>query len=104
MWLAKSDRSAIIVRRTAGDALSDLKDVAAVSTMTQALTDPSKLMRWRAARFLNELGDFSILDALHQAIKSETQFDVRLEMMTALERIEGGSDTLLLTLHGESVA
>ena len=92
--LALTDSSAI-VRRTAGDALSDLGDVAAMATMTQALTDPSKLMRWRAARFLNELGDFSALDALHQAVKSETQFDVRLEMMAALERIEGGGDTLL---------
>ena len=79
--------------------MSDLKDVAAVSTMTQALTDPSKLMRWRAARFLNELGDFRVLDALHKAIKSETQFDVRLEMMTALELIYIFIDTLLLTFH-----
>ncbi len=61
-------------------------------------------MRWRAARFLNELGDRSAVMALHQAIKSETQFDVRLEMMAALERIEGGGDTLLPIWHGESVA
>lgn len=93
-WLAKSDPSAI-VRRTAGDALSDLGDVAAMATMTQALADPSKLVRWRAARFLNEMGDSSAVDALHQAIKSETEFDVRIEMMAALERIEGGGDTLL---------
>jgi hypothetical protein len=92
--IALTDSSAI-VRRTAGDALSDLGDVAAMATMTQALTDPSKLMRWRAARFLNELGDLSAVDALHQAVKSETQFDVRIEMIAALERIEGGGDTLL---------
>jgi hypothetical protein len=92
--IALSDPSAM-VRRTAGDALSDLGDVAAIATMTQALTDPSKLMRWRAARFLNELGDLGAVDALHQAVKSETEFDVRLEMMAALERIEGGGDTLL---------
>ena len=92
--LALTDSSAI-VRRTAGDAISDLGDVAAMATMTQSLTEESKLMRWRAARFLNELGDFSALDALHQAVKSETQFDVRLEIMAALERIEGGGDTLL---------
>jgi Virulence factor/Scaffold protein Nfu/NifU N terminal/HEAT repeats/PBS lyase HEAT-like repeat len=92
--LAKSDPSAI-VRRTAGDALSDLGDVAAMATMTQALADPSKLVRWRAARFLNELGDLVAVEALHQAVKSETEFDVRLEMMAALERIEGGGDTQL---------
>ncbi len=92
--LALTDPSAI-VRRTAGDALSDLGDTTAMATMTQALADPSKLMRWRSTRFLNELGDFSALDALHQAVKSEPEFDVRLEMMVALERIEGGGDTLL---------
>ncbi len=92
--LALTDPSAM-VRRTAGDALSDLGDVAAIATMTQALTDPSKLMRWRAARFLNELGDLSAVDALHKAVKSETEFDVRVEMMAALERIEGGGDTQL---------
>ncbi|PSB26912.1 virulence factor [Chlorogloea sp. CCALA 695] len=92
--VALIDPSAI-VRRTAGDALSDLGDVAAMATMTQALTDHSKLMRWRAARFLNELGDRSAVMALQQAIKSETEFDVRLEMMAALERIEGDGDTLL---------
>jgi Virulence factor/Scaffold protein Nfu/NifU N terminal/HEAT repeats len=92
--IALSDPSAI-VRRTAGDALSDLGDINAIATMTQALTDPSKLMRWRAARFLNELGDLSAVEALHQAVNSETEFDVRVEMMAALERIEGGGDTLL---------
>ncbi len=92
--LALADSSAM-VRRTAGDALSDLGDVAAIATMTQALTDPSKLMRWRAARFLNELGDLGAVDALHKAVKSETEFDVRVEMMAALERIEGGGNTQL---------
>ncbi len=92
--IALSDPSAI-VRRTAGDALSDLGDTGAIATMTKALTDPSKLVRWRSARFLNELGDFSALDALHQAVKSETEFDVRIEMMAALERIEGGGSTQL---------
>ncbi len=92
--IALSDPSAM-VRRTAGDALSDLGDTGAIATMTKALTDPSKLVRWRAARFSNELGDFSALDALHQAVKSETEFDVRIEMMAALERIEGGGDTQL---------
>lgn len=87
--------SSAIVRRTAGDALSDLGDTSAVATMYQALTDSSKLVPWRAARFLNELGDFTTVDALHRAIEREAEFDVRIEMMAALERIEGGGNTQL---------
>lgn len=82
-----------IVRRTAGDALNDLGDITAMATMGQALNDPSKLVRWRAARFLNELGDQTAVDALHLAVEREAEFDVRIEMMAALERIEGGGET-----------
>lgn len=87
-----ADPSAI-VRRTAGDALSDLGDTRAMATMTQALADSSKLVRWRAARFLTELGDDSTVDALKEAVDRESEFDVRIEMMAALERIEGGGET-----------
>lgn len=89
-----SDRLAI-VRRTAGDALSDLGDESAISTMIQALADPSSLIRWRAARFLNELGDQTAIEPLRQAAAHETEFDVRIEMLTAQERIEGGGETQL---------
>ena len=89
-----TDPSAI-VRRTAGDALSDLGDTRALPTMTQALADSSKLVRWRAARFLNELGDFTAVDALGNAVEREVEFDVRIEMIAALERIEGGGETQL---------
>lgn len=89
-----TDPSAI-VRRTAGDALSDLGDASAMATMRQALADSSKLVRWRAARFLNELGDETIVDALREAAEREAEFDVRIEMMAALERIQGGGDTQL---------
>ncbi|KAM3090914.1 virulence factor [Phormidesmis sp. 146-12] len=82
-----------IVRRTAGDALSDLGDTRAMATMTQALSDSSKLVRWRAARFLNELGDESAVNALQDAEEREVEFDVRTEMMAALERIRGGGET-----------
>lgn len=84
-----------IVRRTAADALNDLGDSSAIATMIQALTDSSKLVRWRAARFLNELGNASAVESLKQAIAQETEFDVRVEMMAALERIEGGGETQL---------
>jgi hypothetical protein len=89
-----TDPSAL-VRRTAGDALSDLGDICTRATMGKALADSSKLVRWRAARFLNEMGDLTAVDALRQAIECEAEFDVRVEMMTALERIEGGGDTQL---------
>lgn len=89
-----SDRSAI-VRRTAGDALSDLGDKSAIPTMIQALADISSLIRWRAARFLNELGDQTAIEPLRQAANHEIEFDVRIEMLTAQERIEGGGETQL---------
>jgi hypothetical protein len=89
-----SDGSAI-VRRTAGDALSDLGDARAIATMSQALTDSTPLVRWRAARFLNELGDRTAIEPLQQAAAYETEFDVRIEILAALERIEGGHKTQL---------
>ncbi len=84
--------SSASVRRTAGDALSDLSDSRAIGSLCQALTDISKLVRWRAARFLNELGDQSATEPLRRAIAQETEFDVRLEMEAALERIEQGGE------------
>jgi len=78
-----SDASAI-VRRTAGDALSDLGMHG--RAMCQALEDRSKLMRWRAARFLNEVGDQA---AVEPAVAARKQ-DVRVEMLAAIERIEVG--------------
>ena len=64
-----------------------------MATVCQALADPSNLVRWRAARFLNELGDQSAVDALRHAVEREAEFDVRAEIMAALERIEGGGET-----------
>lgn len=84
-----SDRS-VIVRRTAGDALSDLGDVRAIGTMCQVLEDRSKLVRWRAARFLNEVGDQTAVEPLRRVAERESEFDVRVEMLAAIERIEGG--------------
>jgi Scaffold protein Nfu/NifU N terminal/HEAT repeats len=44
------------LRRTAGDALSDFGDHRAVpSAINRLLSDPSKLVRWRAARIIGEL-------------------------------------------------
>ncbi|WNR43987.1 conserved virulence factor C family protein [Paenibacillus roseipurpureus] len=77
------------VRRTAGDTLSDLGDPAAMPAMAKALTDRNKLVRWRAARFLYEVGDRSVLEALRQAA-DDPEFEVRMQVKIALERIEGG--------------
>ncbi len=84
-----------IVRRTAGDALSDLGSTQASRTMIETLTDSSNLVRWRAARFLSELGDVSALEPLKQAVVDESEFDVRTEMRAAIERIQAGGETQL---------
>lgn len=84
--------SSAIVRRTAGDALSDLGDARAIRTMCQVLEDSSKLVRWRAARFLNEVGDETAVAALRHATERESEFDVRVEMLAAIERIEDGGE------------
>lgn len=90
--LVRQDPSAI-VRRTAGDALSDIGSTRAMPPMIEALSDPSKLVRWRAARFLTEMGNQTAVEPLRRAVEQESEFDVKVEMMTALERIETGRDT-----------
>lgn len=87
--------SSPIVRRTAGDALSDLGNTQASAAMVNALSDTSALVRWRAARYLNEMGDKSAIEPLTQAIASESEFDVRVEMTAALERIQIGEASQL---------
>lgn len=81
---------AAAVRRAAGDALSDLGDPAAGPAMAAALADASKLVRWRAARFLYEAGDAAALPAL-QAAQDDPEFEVRLQVRMAIERIATGT-------------
>jgi len=85
---ALEDESAA-VRRTAGDALSDLADPRAIGPMTKALEDSNKLVRWRAARFLYESGDETALAGL-RAREADPEFEVRMQVRLAIERIEGG--------------
>jgi len=85
----------VIVRRTAGDALSDLGNPKGIPTMCDALQDSSKLVRWRAARFLYETGDESAIAPLETARENEQEFDVRLEMTAALDRITRGEQRQL---------
>ncbi|PDO10519.1 MAG: virulence factor [Candidatus Reconcilbacillus cellulovorans] len=91
LFEALKDPSAA-VRRTVGDALSDWGDPAATGPMAEALRDPNKLVRWRAARFMYEVGDDSALEALRAAEAVEPEFEVRLQMRMAIERIERGEE------------
>ena len=80
------------LRRTAGDALSDLGDPRACPCAVAALTDRSKLVRWRAARVLGELAapddGSGAVAALRQAERAEPAFEVAFEMAQAARRVE----------------
>lgn len=79
------------VRRTAGDTLSDLGDPEGIEPMAKTLKDSNKIVRWRAARYLYEVGDERALEALREA-KDDPEFEVRLQVNMALERIEKGEE------------
>ncbi|CAN5466770.1 conserved virulence factor C family protein [soil metagenome] len=83
--------TSIAVRRTAGDALSDIGDASAQQSMCQALTDKNKLVRWRAARFLNDLGTSLSLPFLAAAL-SDSEYEVQLEVQAAISRITAGAE------------
>ena len=85
---------AVGVRRIAGDCLSDLGLVEAMPAMIEALKDSNKLVRWRAAMFLFEVGDESAILALNEALKDEPEFEVKMQMQLALQRIENGEEAL----------
>ena len=80
---------AVGVRRSAGDALTDLGDGRAIGPMVETLKDRNKLVRWRASRFLYELGDESALPALREA-QDDREFEVAMQIRQAIERIESG--------------
>ena len=80
------------VRRTAGDALSDIGDVKAEPIMCQALADPNKLVRWRAARFLADVGNNICQIPFSEKACEDTEFEVKLEALSALERIRAGAE------------
>ncbi|MBY0405289.1 MAG: HEAT repeat domain-containing protein [Cyanobacteria bacterium] len=80
------------VRRTAGDSLSDIGNPMAEPAMCQALSDPNKLVRWRAARFLFEVGSLGALPFLQAALPKETEFENQLEMNAAITQIQQKQD------------
>ncbi len=90
LYKGLNDKS-VTVRRTAGDCLSDLGFEQAIPEMVQALKDKSKLVRWRAAMFLYEVGDSSSLPGLKEA-EDDPEFEVKLQVKMAIERIEGGEE------------
>lgn len=90
LYKALKDKT-VPVRRTAGDCLSDLGYAEAMGEMSKALQDKSKIVRWRAAMFLFEVGDESVLPALYAA-ENDSEFEVKLQIKMAIERIEGGTE------------
>ena len=85
--------TSIAVRRTAGDALSDIGDPRAESAGCEALKDPNKLVRWRAARLLSEIGTTESIPHLERAAE-DAAFEVKLESQAAIERIRSGREAL----------
>jgi Scaffold protein Nfu/NifU N terminal/HEAT repeats len=77
------------MRRTAGDALSDLGDVRAIPYATKALGDRSKLVQWRAARILGELGTTQdVVAVLKQAsLSQDYSFEVAFEIKDAMRKV-----------------
>ena len=79
------------VRRTASDCLSDLGFPEAIPEMILSLSDPNRLVRWRAAMFLYEVGDKSAIPALKKAL-DDPEFEVRMQVKIALDRIQKGKE------------
>src|SRR5699024_2142014 len=82
---------AVNVRRTAGDCLSDLGFKEAQPEMIKTLSDKSRIVRWRAAMFLYEVGDETAIPALQEALE-DSEFEVRMQAKMALARIESGKE------------
>lgn len=82
-----------IVRRTAGDTLSDWGLAEAEPAMIEALRDKNKLVRWRAARFLFDVGTEKAVKRLKEAVRDQ-EYEVALQAELALARIESGEEAL----------
>lgn len=79
------------VRRTAADCMSDLGYVGFEAVAIRLLQDKNKLVRWRAAMFLYEMGTEHALAALHEA-ENDPEFEVKLQIRMAIARIEEGEE------------
>lgn len=90
LYKALKDK-AVNVRRTAGDCLSDLGFKEAIPEMIKTLDDASRIVRWRGAMFLYEIGDERAIPALEAKV-DDPEFEVRMQIKLALERIKGGEE------------
>lgn len=90
LYKALKDK-AVNVRRTAGDCLSDLGFTEAIPEMIKTLDDKSQIVRWRGAMFLYEVGDERAIPALEAKV-NDPEFEVRMQVQLALERIKGGEE------------
>ncbi len=61
--------------------------------MMEALTDKNKLVRWRAARFLFDVGTEQSIPRLREASR-DREYEVALQAELALTRIESGEEAL----------
>ncbi|HDX8239845.1 TPA: HEAT repeat domain-containing protein, partial [Staphylococcus aureus] len=82
-----------VVRRTAGDCISDLGYPEALPEMVLLLDDPQKIVRWRAAMFIFDEGNAEQLPALKAHI-NDNAFEVKLQIEMAISRIENGDEAL----------
>ena len=92
---ALQHEKSVAMRRTAGDALSDLGDPRAIPYAITAMEDDkSKLVQWRAARILGELGDAQeTVAVLKQAsFSSKYAFDIAFEIQDALRKVQARID------------
>ncbi|MGJ9459537.1 conserved virulence factor C family protein [Oceanobacillus sp. CF4.6] len=90
LYKALKDK-AVNVRRTAGDCISDLGFKEAMPEMIESLADSNRIVRWRAAMFLFELGDETAIPSL-EAAADDPEFEVRMQIQLAMERIKGGEE------------
>ncbi|MFC4024819.1 conserved virulence factor C family protein [Oceanobacillus longus] len=90
LYKALKDK-AVNVRRTAGDCISDLGFKEAMPEMIESLADSNRIVRWRAAMFLFELGDETAIPSL-EAAADDPEFEVRMQIKLAMERIKGGEE------------
>ncbi|WP_336878017.1 conserved virulence factor C family protein [Staphylococcus nepalensis] len=81
------------VRRTAGDCLSDLGFKQALPEMEKALSDPHKIVRWRAAMFMFDEAGPEQLPALREHA-DDSAYEVKLQIEMAITRIENGDEAL----------
>ncbi len=87
-------RGPVVLRRNAAVALGNALDRSAVPALERALVrDRSPLVRGHAAWALGRIGSPRGISALSQALKGERAYDVRDEIVRALEPFDGIGDS-----------